>query len=245
MKRQKGFTLIELLVVVAIIALLIAILLPSLGRARELANRTACAANANGIIKSMIVYAADNNDCFPIANGTGVTAGTPGAPSAVNNLACMYMLATGAGGNGVSAKSFLCKSDPDVSSAAVSAANFTATTTQLYCSYGITDPTTTATGNPASPVWKNTMDSSIPLLTDTTGWTAAPATVAPAAQYNSYNHQCQGQNIAFGDAHAEWNRNVQVVGVYTTYGSATTSVFTTTPYTLSTHPQKSSLATFK
>ena len=75
MKRQlhKGFTLIELLVVVAIIALLIAILLPSLGRAREMANRSACSANINGILKSCIVYAAENNDAFPTTQGNGTS----------------------------------------------------------------------------------------------------------------------------------------------------------------------------
>ncbi len=67
MRRSKGFTLIELLVVVAIIALLISILLPSLGRARELAKRAVCAANLKGIGNAMNVYAGDNADLFPIA----------------------------------------------------------------------------------------------------------------------------------------------------------------------------------
>ncbi len=77
MKRQirKGFTLIELLVVVAIIALLIAILIPSLGRAKELANRASCSANLHGIQESMILYAAEGvtggGGPFPCGIGAG------------------------------------------------------------------------------------------------------------------------------------------------------------------------------
>ncbi len=67
-KRRWGFTLIELLVVVAIIALLISILLPSLSRARELSKRTVCLANQRGIGQGMHIYAADG-DTFPMYAG--------------------------------------------------------------------------------------------------------------------------------------------------------------------------------
>jgi len=66
-KERSGFTLIELLVVVAIIALLISILLPSLARARELAKRTTCAANNSGMGKGLFTYASENSDSWPIA----------------------------------------------------------------------------------------------------------------------------------------------------------------------------------
>jgi prepilin-type N-terminal cleavage/methylation domain-containing protein len=65
-KKARGFTLIELLVVVAIIALLISILLPSLARARELSKRTVCAANVKGIGTGFATYATGNNDEYPI-----------------------------------------------------------------------------------------------------------------------------------------------------------------------------------
>ncbi len=62
MRQRKGFTLIELLVVIAIIGLLVSILLPSLGRARELARRAVCAANLNGMGKAVAMWHAENND---------------------------------------------------------------------------------------------------------------------------------------------------------------------------------------
>lgn len=78
MRRKKsGFTLIELLVVVAIIALLIAILLPSLARARELAKRTACAANVSGMGKGLYTYATENADMYPLAAPNTWTHGNP------------------------------------------------------------------------------------------------------------------------------------------------------------------------
>jgi prepilin-type N-terminal cleavage/methylation domain-containing protein len=69
--RRHGFTLIELLVVVAIIALLIAILLPSLGKARETARRAACAANLHGIGQSLAIYANQFNDSVPMGSAAG------------------------------------------------------------------------------------------------------------------------------------------------------------------------------
>lgn len=59
MTRRHGFTLIELLVVVAIIALLIAILLPSLGKARQRAHTTVCMTNERYLVMTYRQYFTD------------------------------------------------------------------------------------------------------------------------------------------------------------------------------------------
>ncbi|MCE5339704.1 MAG: type II secretion system GspH family protein [Planctomycetaceae bacterium] len=115
--KKKGFTLVELLVVIAIIAMLLAILMPALGKVRQLAQRIMCATNLSGLGKAMLTYSNDDKyESFPIGGssgaywdrGTGGSAGTdswdwristfvegsgtPATPKRATISSCLYLL---------------------------------------------------------------------------------------------------------------------------------------------------------
>ncbi len=135
-RRRRAFTLIELLVVVSILALLIAILLPSLAKAREFANRAVCSNNVRQTILSCTMYA-QNNISYPavLAPPTADTYEDNPQATATKHatakmaehvyyknkahagdvMACLWLLVLE---QQMTPKSFICKSDPYTSTPA-------------------------------------------------------------------------------------------------------------------------------
>jgi prepilin-type processing-associated H-X9-DG protein/prepilin-type N-terminal cleavage/methylation domain-containing protein len=69
LRQRQGFTLVELLVVIGIIVLLVGILRPVIGRAREQARAVQCASNISQIYKACVMYANENRGVLPMPGG--------------------------------------------------------------------------------------------------------------------------------------------------------------------------------
>jgi hypothetical protein len=186
-KGGKGMAITGIVLgIVTVLVVPLLVLLPALGRAKELANRSSCAASMTGICKALNLYGAENADSFPLVqfapysaalnDASGVTIGT--APntiasyyaSAANNqagspTACVWMLVLK--GN-VGPKQFICRSDPT----APGVASQTDATGNYYnnlqhgsqSSFSFSYPW--AAGGTQHGSWRTTVDSSLPIISD-------------------------------------------------------------------------------
>jgi prepilin-type N-terminal cleavage/methylation domain-containing protein/prepilin-type processing-associated H-X9-DG protein len=110
----RGFTLIELLVVVAIIAVLVSMLLPALGTARESARKVVCSSNMSQVGKAIMGYANDNADMTPyMDNGANIPVSTWG--HWVSNVGVSLLVKAPIGNSALGylpdAKPFMCPDD--------------------------------------------------------------------------------------------------------------------------------------
>ena len=119
--KKKGFTLVELLVVIAIIALLMGILMPALAQVKAIANRLVCGTNLSSIGKSMLIYAGDWDEQYPVSGQAGADWDTngdignawqandaPGQNEDMTISSCFFLLVKWADSP---TKLFVCKAD--------------------------------------------------------------------------------------------------------------------------------------
>jgi len=239
-RRRGGFTLVELLVVIGIIALLISILLPSLNRAREQANRAKCSNNLRQIALAAMMYANAEirTGSFPrtywdkgsniVADTTGAgqpdsfNSAGPGSPGPNNVCASFFLILKT---QEITADVFCCPSTqaeraygPGQSIGVQDSCNFPNIPQNLSYSYACPFPSTQAVNGG----WKfnNSLGSDYPMAADmnpgNTGGPAATPNQVTKPKYddskklmargNSNNHQQEGQQVVYCDAHVEFQQ---------------------------------------
>ena len=253
-RQERAFTLTELMIVVGVIALLMALLLPVVKRAREGANRVACASNLRQVGGLLLNYSVQNNAAYPRTKYTAGAAATyftgpsdtdpfTGANVSANDVtAALFLLART---QGATANLFVCPSSQETpdnfgNTAPKKRANFTSS---ANLSYSFQCPYPDTAGVAAGYRWTNRQKPNFVLMADLNPGVGNPAdnvttpTATSSAKQqqiaNSRNHNKAGQNVLFADGHVEFAMNVFVGvngdNIYTRQGATALLNDTTIP----------------
>jgi prepilin-type N-terminal cleavage/methylation domain-containing protein/prepilin-type processing-associated H-X9-DG protein len=213
---HAAFTLIELLVVIGIIALLMAILLPALEKAREQANKTRCATHLQQLGQSLSLYSNENHGDYPrtiyvpgapLAQGTSPAAPDPfraGGPVPNDVTAALFLLIRT---QGLPPKILTCPYndvntfEPDRAQNITGRSNFTDYRKNLGYSYA--NPYPDAAAVAAGYRLTNRMNPAFAVAADLN---SGQINAKTGKSDNSANHEDEGQNVLFADGHVEWKR---------------------------------------
>jgi prepilin-type N-terminal cleavage/methylation domain-containing protein/prepilin-type processing-associated H-X9-DG protein len=237
----RGFTVIELLIVIAIIAVLMAIILPAAERVRHQAYIDKCASNLRQIGLALQTYAQDNHGNYPrtpydptytnpLTEGTGVSAPDPFSPPGVqfnDTSAPLFLLMKT---QHLVPEVMICPYNDDTEFVAdlpnlAGRSNFSDQKKNLAYSFANPYPKSAVAGYRLS----NKLTAEFAVAADRNPGTSgknddvyAPVPNSPTSvmkKANSSNHEKDGQNVLYGDGHVAWQKTpfcgIQNDNIYT------------------------------
>ena len=232
MKKFKGFTLIELMVVISIIALLISILVPALGKIKDTANRMKSSTQIRGIHQGLVTFAQGNGaqewyagldaDGQLLSETNAADTDVPyvdGTGDNVRNVEARFAILLG---NDFYSSDFLVS--PSEQNAGISryntadAANATTSTTFTDANYSyallhIPDP---GSVNNRLSEWRSTTNSQAPIVTDRVIPRTAGTNITPGTTntYSSLHSETSWRgNVAYNDNHVEFETTATLSGI--------------------------------